>query len=88
MRQAIADGLQEGRIAWASLLQGIDATADEEKARAVGSFYQALLSGVLVQWLVEPDRAPSADALASAVRAIISNAGPVDAEASALARWP
>ena len=88
MRQAIADGLQEGRFAWASLLQGIDASADEEKAQAVGSFYQALLSGVLVQWLVDPDRAPSAEALASALRTIISNAGPVDAEASASARWP
>jgi AcrR family transcriptional regulator len=70
MRKAIADGLQEGRFAWASLLQSLDPAADERKAHAVGSFYQALLSGVLVQWLVDPERAPSARELTEALRTI------------------
>ncbi len=74
MRRAIADGLQDGRLVWASLLQGIDAAADEKEAQAVGSFYQALLSGVLVQWLVDPERAPSARDLADALRTITANA--------------
>jgi hypothetical protein len=39
-------------------------------ARAVGSLHQALLSGVLVQWLIDPGRAPSAADLAVALRAI------------------
>jgi hypothetical protein len=39
-------------------------------ARAVGSLHQALFSGVLVQWLIDPARAPSAADLATALRAI------------------
>jgi AcrR family transcriptional regulator len=72
VRRLIAEGLEEGRNAWAMLLQGIDPSADPEKAYQVGSFYQALLSGVLVQWLVDPDRAPSGHDLAEALRAIIA----------------
>jgi len=39
-------------------------------ARAVGSLHQALLSGVLIQWLIDPRRAPSATDLATALQAI------------------
>ena len=70
VRAAIADGLQDGRMAWAQLLHGIDPAADPEKAQAVGSVHQALLSGILVQWLVDPGSAPSADDLLSGLRAI------------------
>lgn len=70
MREALAQGIQEGRLAWASLLQQIDPDAEERKAWTVGSFYQALLSGILVQWLIEPRRAPSGHDLAEALRVI------------------
>jgi AcrR family transcriptional regulator len=73
VRAAIANGLQDGRMAWASLLHGIDPAAEPEKAQAVGSVHQALLSGVLVQWLVDPGRAPSAADLTSGLRAIAEN---------------
>jgi AcrR family transcriptional regulator len=73
MRQAIADGLQAGRHMWAELLHGIDPEAEPERAQAVGSLHQALLSGVLVQWLVDPDRTPSAGALTAALRAIAAD---------------
>jgi hypothetical protein len=36
----------------------------------VGSLYQALMSGVVVQWLADPERAPSGDDLANALRII------------------
>jgi hypothetical protein len=44
IRAAVAKGLQDGRMAWASLLHGIDPQAEPEKAQAVGSLHQALLS--------------------------------------------
>jgi len=72
---AVADGLDDGRIAWASLLHGIDPQAEPEKARAVGSLHQALLSGILVQWFIDPGRAPSAADLTSAVRVIAEAVG-------------
>jgi AcrR family transcriptional regulator len=71
LRAALAEGLQGGRQLWASLLQGLDPGSPE--TQPVGSFYQALLSGVLVQWLVDPDRAPSSRDLAGALRFIADN---------------
>lgn len=73
---AIARGLQDGRIAWATLLHGIDPQAEPEKAQAVGSVHQALLSGILAQWLADPGRTPSAADLAAALQAIAADIGP------------
>jgi hypothetical protein len=70
VRAAIAAGLQDGRLAWAYLLHGISQEADPAKAQAVGSVHQALLSGVLVQWLADPDRAPSPGDLLAGLRLI------------------
>jgi hypothetical protein len=70
VNDAIARGLQDGRLAWAQLLHGIDPHAEPRKAQAVGSVHQALLTGVLVQWLTDPQHAPTADDLTTALRAI------------------
>jgi len=50
-------------------MHGVD-PGDEKKARVLGSFYQALMSGVIVQWLIDPERAPSAADLAEALRLV------------------
>ena len=76
VREAISAGLQDGRLAWARLLHGIDPEAEPEKAQAVGSVHQALLSGVLVQWLTDPGRAPSASDLVSGLRVVTGDMGP------------
>jgi AcrR family transcriptional regulator len=70
IRHALAEGLQDGRLAWAGLLHGINPETDPAAAQAIGSLHQALLSGMLVQWLVDPDRAPSAAELTVALLAI------------------
>jgi AcrR family transcriptional regulator len=69
VRAAVADGLEDARAFWAQALYGID-PANRREARAVGSLHQALISGVLVQWLIDPDRAPSPADLAAAMAAI------------------
>ena len=69
VRAAVADGLEDGRILWARMLYGVD-PADEPQARAIGSLHQALVSGVLVQWLIDPERAPSPAELAQGMQAI------------------
>lgn len=73
VRDAIAQGMQDGRIGWARLLGG---GVDAETEYAVGSIHQALLSGVLVQWLVDPDRAPSARDLARGMASIAAQMAP------------
>jgi AcrR family transcriptional regulator len=71
IRAAVAEGIEGGRALWARALYGLDTDGgDQGVARAVGSLHQALLSGVLVQWLIDPGRAPSAADLAVALRAI------------------
>ena len=69
VRTTLADGLEDGRQLWAQALYRAEA---EDDVRAVGSLHQALLSGVLVQWLIDPERAPSAADLARALMAITS----------------
>ena len=79
IRAAVAEGIEGGRALWARALNGLEADGDDEGvARAVGSLHQALLSGVLVQWLIDPGRAPSATDLAAALQAIAAQlrAGP------------
>jgi AcrR family transcriptional regulator len=70
VRAFLADALQEGRLGLAQLFQGIDPIADKHTAWMVGSLYQALMSGVVVQWLADPERAPSGVDLANALRII------------------
>jgi AcrR family transcriptional regulator len=71
IRQVLADGLAQARSGLASLFQNVDERAvDPQLARTVGSFYAALLSGVLVQWLIDPERAPSGRDLADALRTV------------------
>ncbi|MGH3712994.1 MAG: TetR/AcrR family transcriptional regulator [Micromonosporaceae bacterium] len=68
IRDFFADAMQKARLGLAALLGGIDPEADPEQAAQVGSFYYALLIGVVGQWLVDPEHAPSGAALASALR--------------------
>jgi AcrR family transcriptional regulator len=70
VRIFLAEALQRGRLGLAALFLDIDAATDPAGAQAVGSFYQALLSGVWVQWLIDPERSPSAHDLAAALRLI------------------
>ncbi|MEO7909630.1 MAG: TetR/AcrR family transcriptional regulator [Roseiflexaceae bacterium] len=75
LRSFLADSLQEGRLGLAALFQNSDA-ADQKRAQAVGSLYQALMSGLIVQWVIDPERAPSGHDLAEALRTILGNTQP------------
>ena len=49
----------------AELFAGIDAAAEPERAQRAGAYYQALLTGVVAQHLVDPAHAPRAGELAA-----------------------
>src|SRR5215203_5758838 len=59
LRARIAAGQEGARLWLAALFGEVEGTAGAESARAVGSFHLALLNGVMVQWLVDPERTPS-----------------------------
>ena len=76
IRAAVAQGLDDGRALWARAIYGLDPDGDDRgTARAVGSLHPALLSGVLIQWFIDPGRAPSAADLAAALQAIARQLG-------------
>jgi len=75
VRRAVADAQQQARLRLASLFHNIDATLDEKSAWVVGSFYLALLPGVMAQWLIDPEHAPSGRDLADALRTIMEDLG-------------
>jgi AcrR family transcriptional regulator len=74
LRARISAGHEEARSWLASMFGGI---ADKEGGgRAVGSFYLALLNGLMVQWVLDPERAPSGRDMAEALRTITTGLGP------------
>jgi AcrR family transcriptional regulator len=79
LREQLAEGQEEGRFGLAALFQRLDESmVDERSARTVGSFYLALLSGLMVQWLVDPERAPSGRDMAEALRTILASVRPAE----------
>lgn len=70
---SLAEKQLEGRDGLAEGMFGVDPKGDPEKARVVGQFTQALLAGVMVQWMVDPETAPSAQDLRDGLRAIIGD---------------
>jgi AcrR family transcriptional regulator len=68
----LIEALQQGRRELGSLFG--DAGADDQEAWVVGSFYQALLTGVMAQWLIDPEHALSGPEIADALRAIVREA--------------
>jgi AcrR family transcriptional regulator len=75
VRAAVADAQQRARLGLAALFHHLDPAVDEQTAWRVGSFYLALLPGVMAQWLIDPEHAPSARDLAEALRTIAADIG-------------
>ncbi|WP_371780490.1 TetR/AcrR family transcriptional regulator [Streptosporangium subroseum] len=80
VRELLAAGVDAARVGLAELFQNILATGEgkEEERSAVGAFYQMMLTGVLGQWLIAPDRAPSGRDLVVALRAVAADIAPAD----------
>jgi AcrR family transcriptional regulator len=72
VHRQLAAAMEAGRIGLADLFMGVDAQAEPERARQVGSFYYAILSGLMTQWLIDPDSAPSGSDLAAALGEVLS----------------
>ncbi|GAT71261.1 TetR/AcrR family transcriptional regulator [Planomonospora sp. ID91781] len=72
IRQAYADAIQEGREGMAAMFRRMSPETGAESSPAVGSFLQALATGVMVQWLVDPERAPTGPELAEAFRTLLA----------------
>lgn len=68
VRELMVNALSEGRSGLAAGLLGIpEGELDEKDIHSIGSVQLALMSGVLVQHLLDPDHAPSADNITDAL---------------------
>jgi AcrR family transcriptional regulator len=60
LRELLAASLGQGRTGLAAGLLGVpEDTLDGQAERALGSVQLALMSGILVQWLIDPGQAPA-----------------------------
>ena len=67
----ISAGVQEGRRGLAAALTGVpEAEIDDETVRSIGSVQMALMSGVMIQTLDDPDNAPSPAEIVAGLRAL------------------
>ncbi|MFG2834908.1 TetR/AcrR family transcriptional regulator [Streptomyces zaomyceticus] len=71
LREAIKEPQREGRLGMAEGFLGIDPEADPERARVAGLLCQALATGVMIQWMVDPDTAPTADDLTAGLKVLM-----------------
>ncbi|MFJ8853249.1 TetR/AcrR family transcriptional regulator [Streptomyces sp. NPDC102437] len=75
LRKALVGPQREGRDGLAEGMLGIDPEKDPEKARVAGLFCQALLAGVMAQWLMDSESAPSAQDLTDGLKAVLEGRG-------------
>ncbi|MFD3653191.1 TetR/AcrR family transcriptional regulator [Streptomyces sp. NPDC058620] len=71
LQKALAGPRSDARNGLAQTMLGVDPEADPEKARVAGLFCQALLAGVMVQWMIDGESAPSAQDLTDGLRAVL-----------------
>lgn len=72
VRDALAATIQQGREGLAMLFHPGSVGLPQETRQALGSFFQALMTGVMTQWLVDPKNAPTGHDLAEALRVLQS----------------
>ena len=70
LRRQLAEANEEARLGLGEVFGGLDPATDLARTRAVGSFYQALISGIVAQWLIDPERAPTAGEITEGLRIV------------------
>ncbi|WP_345607836.1 TetR/AcrR family transcriptional regulator [Pseudonocardia adelaidensis] len=77
LRTQLSDGQRQGREGIAAQLLGIEeAHVSEEQARTIGAVQSALISGVLMQHLLDPATAPTGAEVVAGLRALGALAAP------------
>lgn len=73
VRSFIVDAQQQAQKGLVELLLGDEELPPHTEA-AVGQFYHALLSGVMMQWVIDPEHASTGASLAEALRTVVEDA--------------
>jgi AcrR family transcriptional regulator len=70
VRKQLADALEDAREGFGAMLSAATGETDPARVRATGSMVLAVMEGLVLQHLLDPDRAPSGTEMASAIRAL------------------
>jgi AcrR family transcriptional regulator len=71
LRAQLAQGIENGRWGLTALLTRTpEDELEPEAVRGLGSVQMAMMSGVIIQWLVDPARAPSPEQVVAGLRAL------------------
>jgi AcrR family transcriptional regulator len=73
LREPLVASVAEGKYGLAELFAGIDPKTDERTAWLLGSLCQSLLMGMVMQWMLDPDRALTGRDLADALRILVAD---------------
>jgi AcrR family transcriptional regulator len=77
LRGYLAEAQQEGRRGAAAGMVGVpESEVPDDVVRSVGSVQMALISGIAMQWLIDPEHAPSGEDVVAGVRALAAAIGP------------
>lgn len=75
LRDLLRQGVQAARTGNVAMFDGVDEDAvSDEQARTIGAVYYAIQAGVVLQWLIDPDSAPTADDIVAGLRALAAKA--------------
>ncbi|WP_216209683.1 TetR/AcrR family transcriptional regulator [Amycolatopsis aidingensis] len=70
LRAQLSGAQADARRGLAEMLHPVPGEPDDRTQRTVGAVHYTLLAGLLVQWMVDPAAAPSADELAEGLLAV------------------
>ncbi|WP_441245374.1 TetR/AcrR family transcriptional regulator [Kitasatospora sp. McL0602] len=59
LKEVLAGAQRMARLALSAMFQGLREVPDTDDEVALGTLYQALLAGYAIQWLLDPEQAPS-----------------------------
>jgi AcrR family transcriptional regulator len=75
MREQMAAGQLDGKQGLAAMVVGVpEDEVPESEVRTVGAAQMALVSGLMIQWLTDPDAAPTASEVMTGLRKLLGDA--------------
>ncbi|TMR07354.1 TetR/AcrR family transcriptional regulator [Actinomadura soli] len=74
LRESLTASMAEGRSGLAEIFGDIAAPADPGSARLIGSLCQTLLTGLMMQWLIDPEHSLTSGELTDAFRLLATTA--------------